>query len=73
MSGYNLSEGYLEISGLIGKAETMIDLTSEFGRRVDQSLMHEEMIWLTSVTPAGATQPILVWFYWDGEAVILYS
>jgi PPOX class probable F420-dependent enzyme len=73
VSGYNLSEGYLEISGLIGKVETMIDLTSEFGRRVDQSLKHEEMIWLTTVTPAGAAQPNPVWFYWDGEAVILYS
>jgi PPOX class probable F420-dependent enzyme len=51
----------------------MIDLTTEFGKRVDQRLKNEDVIWLTTVTPDGVAQPNPVWFYWDGEAIILYS
>lgn len=51
----------------------MIDLTTEFGKRVNQRLEDEEVIWLTTVTPDGVAQPNPVWFYWDGEAIILYS
>jgi PPOX class probable F420-dependent enzyme len=51
----------------------MIDLTTEFGKRVDQRLKDENVIWLTTVTPDGVAQPNPVWFYWDGEAIILYS
>jgi PPOX class probable F420-dependent enzyme len=51
----------------------MIDLTSEFGQRVEQRLKDEEVIWLTTVTPKGIAQPNPVWFYWDGKVIILYS
>jgi PPOX class probable F420-dependent enzyme len=51
----------------------MIDLTTEFGHRVEQRLRYEEVIWLTTVTPMGVAQPNPVWFYWDGEVIIVYS
>ncbi|MFZ2098498.1 MAG: TIGR03667 family PPOX class F420-dependent oxidoreductase [Anaerolineales bacterium] len=51
----------------------MFDLTTEFGQRVNQQLKNEELIWLTTVTPAGVAQPNPVWFYWDGHAIIIYS
>jgi PPOX class probable F420-dependent enzyme len=51
----------------------MIDFTTEFGKRVDQRLKDEEVIWLTTVTPGGVAQPNPVWFYWDGEAIVIYS
>lgn len=51
----------------------MIDLTTEFGKRVDQRLTVEAVIWFTTVTPAGVAQPNPVWFYWDGEFIIVYS
>ena len=51
----------------------MIDLTTDFGMRVDQRLKDEEVIWLTTVTPKGVAQPNPVWFYWDGECIIIYS
>jgi PPOX class probable F420-dependent enzyme len=51
----------------------MIDLTTEFGKQVEQRLKSEEVIWLTTVTPDGRAQPNPVWFYWDGKAIIIYS
>jgi PPOX class probable F420-dependent enzyme len=51
----------------------MFDLSTEFGQRVNQQLKNEEVIWLTTVTPAGVAQPNPVWFYWDGQAIIIYS
>lgn len=51
----------------------MIDLSDDFGQRVKLRLTEEEVIWLTTVTPRGVPQPNPVWFYWDGEAVIIYS
>jgi PPOX class probable F420-dependent enzyme len=51
----------------------MIDLTNEFGRRADQRLRDEDVIWLTTVTPDGVAQPNPIWFYWNGESIILYS
>ncbi len=51
----------------------MIDLTCEFGKTAHRRLQDEEIIWLTTVTPAGVPQPNPVWFYWDGESIIIYS
>ena len=51
----------------------MIDLTTDFGRRADQRLKDEDVIWLTTVTLDGVAQPNPIWFYWNGDAIILYS
>jgi PPOX class probable F420-dependent enzyme len=51
----------------------MLDLTSDFGTRVVQRLEKEEVIWLTTVTSKGIPLPNPVWFYWDGNNVIVYS
>lgn len=51
----------------------MLDLNSEFGISVDKRLREEEVIWLITVAPNGAPQPNPVWFFWDGEEIILYS
>ena len=37
-------------------------------------LREEVVVWLTTVTPAGAPLPMPVWFHWDGdENVVMYS
>ena len=52
----------------------MIDESTEFGARVARHLREEIVVWLTSVTPAGAPLPNPVWFIWDGgESVSMYS
>lgn len=52
----------------------MIDESTEFGARVAQHLREEMVVWLTTVTPAGAPLPRPVGFLWDGgEVVSMYS
>jgi PPOX class probable F420-dependent enzyme len=52
----------------------VIDLSGEFGARVARHLSDEIVVWLTTVTPAGAPLPMPVWFIWDGaDEVVMYS
>ncbi len=51
----------------------MIDLTTEFGRRVVRRLEEERLIWLTTVDSEGVPQPKPVWFLWDGQTFLIYS
>lgn len=52
----------------------MIDQSTEFGTRVARHLRDEIVVWMTTVTPAGAPLPMPVWFLWDGdESVLMYS
>lgn len=52
----------------------MIDEGTEFGARVARRLREETVVWLTTVTPAGAPLLRPVGFLWDGkELVSMYS
>lgn len=52
----------------------MIDESGEFGARVARHLREEVVVWMTTVSPAGAPVPRPVWFVWDGrESVLMYS
>jgi PPOX class probable F420-dependent enzyme len=51
----------------------MIDLTTDFGQRVERRLRHEQVIWLTTVDAQGMPQPSPVWFLWDGSTILIYS
>jgi PPOX class probable F420-dependent enzyme len=52
----------------------MIDESTEFGARVARHLREDVVVWLTTVTPAGAPLPAPVWFLWDEpETVTMYS
>jgi PPOX class probable F420-dependent enzyme len=50
----------------------MVD-NSKTGRLAAQKLRDEEVIWLTTVSPKGQPESVPVWFYWDGETVLIYS
>ncbi len=50
-----------------------IDFSTEFGSRVAQQLISEEVIWLTTVGPENTPQPRPVWFLWDGTSCLIYS
>jgi PPOX class probable F420-dependent enzyme len=52
----------------------VIDESTEFGARVARHLREDVVVWMTTVTPAGAPLPMPVWFHWDGgEHVAMYS
>lgn len=38
-----------------------------------QRLLNEQIIWLTTVTPAGQPLPTPVWFLWTDSHVLMYS
>lgn len=39
----------------------------------DRRLRDDLIIWLTTVSPQGQPQTSPVWFWWDGETVVLFS
>ena len=51
----------------------MIDLTSTFGRAVEQHLKNQYVIWLTTVDSHLTPQPRPVWFVWDDDSVLIFS
>lgn len=53
---------------------SLLDTSTEFGRRAERRLHEEKVAWLTTVGPSGMPQPIPVWFLWDGgDSVLIYS
>lgn len=40
---------------------------------VERRFREEEVGWLTTVRSDGQPQPVPVWFWWDGEAFLIYS
>ncbi len=52
----------------------VFDEATEFGARAARRMREEIVVWLTTVTPAGAPLPAPVWFIWDGEKTVrMYS
>src|SRR5215207_8906028 len=51
----------------------VVDTNTEFGARVAERLRNDELLWLTTVSRDGTPQPSLIWFYWDGETILIFS
>jgi PPOX class probable F420-dependent enzyme len=52
----------------------VIDERTELGARAARHLREDVVVWLTTVSPAGAPLPNPVWFLWDGaDEVVVYS
>ena len=51
----------------------MPDPESGLSAEVVQRLEQEEIVWFTTVSPKGRPVPNPVWFYWDGECILVYS
>ena len=58
---------------MLGSEEQMIDFTTELGRRAEKRLKEEYVVWLTTVSQSESPQPNPVWFYWDGNVLLMYS
>ncbi|QGQ20274.1 TIGR03667 family PPOX class F420-dependent oxidoreductase [Cellulomonas sp. JZ18] len=52
---------------------TLLDPTTHLGRRAAQRLGDEQVVWLTTVDPAGVPQPTPVWFWWTGDEAYVVS
>ena len=51
----------------------MIDPGTEVGGSVAARLRDEQVAWLVTVAPSGTPVPTPVWFWWDGETLLIYS
>jgi PPOX class probable F420-dependent enzyme len=51
----------------------MIDLNTDYGKRVQRRLENERIAWLTTVSESGKPCPRPIWFLWDGETLLVYS
>lgn len=52
----------------------MIDESTAFGAQVARHLREDRVAWLTTVTPAGAPLPAVIWFLFDNtDNVLMYS
>jgi PPOX class probable F420-dependent enzyme len=51
----------------------MPDQADGLSTEVVQRLQQEEIIWFITVSPRGVPVPNPVWFYWDGEYILVYS
>ncbi len=50
-----------------------IDTTTDFGKRLQERLRDEEIVWLVTVSPDGVPQPSPVWFHWNQDEVLILS
>jgi PPOX class probable F420-dependent enzyme len=50
-----------------------LDPNTEFGARVARRLAGDLVIWLTTVRANMRPDPTIVWFWWDGQALLIYS
>ena len=54
-------------------ARVVIDPETEVGGRVAARLRDELVAWLVTVGANGTPVPTPVWFWWDGETLLVYS
>jgi PPOX class probable F420-dependent enzyme len=54
-------------------ARVVIDPATEVGGRVAARLRDEIVAWLVTVARDGTPVPTPVWFWWDGETLLVYS
>ena len=51
----------------------VIDPSNEKGSKVSRWLQNDIVAWLITVAPDGTPSPTPVWFWWDGETLLVYS
>jgi PPOX class probable F420-dependent enzyme len=52
---------------------TFAEMTAELTQDVSERLKSDRYVWLTTVAKSGQPVPRLVWFYFDGKDLTVYS
>jgi PPOX class probable F420-dependent enzyme len=50
-----------------------MDTTTRAGARIRRFLEREPIVWLSTVRPNGTPHIVPIWFWWDGEAILVFS
>lgn len=50
-----------------------LDLNNAQHTHTDERLRSDKVIWLTSVRPDGHPHSVIVWFYWNGTDILIFS
>lgn len=50
-----------------------LDLNNSQHAHIDERLRSDNVIWLTSVRPDGRPHSVIVWFYWNGTDILIFS
>jgi PPOX class probable F420-dependent enzyme len=50
-----------------------METTSLAATRIRRFLEQEPVVWLSTVRPDGGPHLVPIWFWWDGEAVLVFS
>lgn len=50
-----------------------VDLTAPSADRIRRFLEQEPVVWLSTVRPNGDPHLVPIWFWWDGEALLVFS
>jgi PPOX class probable F420-dependent enzyme len=58
---------------LASSVTVQLDVSTEFGSRVERRLQEEIVVWLTTVRADGLPRPRPVWFHWNGETILIFS
>lgn len=56
-----------------GGDPAVMDTTTLAGARMRRFLEREPVVWLSTVRPNGAPHIVPIWFWWDGEAILVFS
>ena len=51
----------------------LIDTATDFGKRLQERLRSEQIIWLVTVDKEGPPQPSPVWFHWHDDEIMIFS
>jgi PPOX class probable F420-dependent enzyme len=52
---------------------SILNLTKERDAHIEQRLRNDITIWLNTIRPDGRPHAVVVWFLWDGEAILIFS
>ena len=50
-----------------------LDTSTDRGKHVEGRLRDNIIAWLTTVRPSGQPDSVPIWFWWDGDSIVIYS